>query len=548
MVDLLQYVNKTNVDPKTFLISLILIDQLVKIFNQGQYPISNSNLLGQVIVIIIGLFFVFNLLDTKTVSKFLNKEKFIGNSHSWAIIPLYFAIMLYLFVFSNNGVLSYSNNLDLNISLMLSLICSIIVVVVFFLLKDNLVKTRNDFALSLVAAITLVISIYFYPWFNELLIFWFIGILSSSVVINFSLEWFSYRNKTNLIMLISLAYFLMVLFLFIILLTELYIIFMVIAIISLLVLIITYVKRSKEISEKVFSDSRNLYLSKIFKIFADIKLPKMYSLVALFTIIISFSAFIPSFVTIQQPNLPNSGVRIMAYNLHFSQDNNGFDNIIDVAKFVSEVGPNFISFEEIMFNGPINGYSNMFGKLKNLLDPIGYKYSYHTTGTTTFLTNAFFSVYPIVNASTIDLLPKDQFFRTALNIVVDLGSGKLLRIVPVHLTSVIENATNPDRVSQGQLILDKISQLQSTIPVVILGDFNSFPEWPETQIFSSKYQDAWNVTNPDEPGLTWPTYGDGPNQRIDYIFVDNSIPVTSCTVSPNLAISDHNAIFCDLNY
>ncbi len=109
------------------------------------------------------------------------------------------------------------------------------------------------------------------------------------------------------------------------------------------------------------------------------------------------------------------------------------------------------------------------------------------------------------------------------------------------MTSVIEDKTNPNRVAQGKTILDTLEPLHLDIPVIILCDFNTFPDWPETLIFSSQYQDTRNVAHSKQNGYNWPTYG-SPNQRIDYIFVDDSISILNCSISNNLSISDHNAI------
>ncbi len=549
MVDLLQHVNRQTINVKMFVLSLFLTDQFIKATNQGQYPISNISLISMIIVIIVGVIFLVFSYDFMTIENSLkDPEKHNQNSYAWSSIPLYFSTFLFIFVFSNNGIVSYGNNLDLNISIMITVLVTVLVSILYLLGKDVLLPNFKEGYIGVVASFLLVISLYYYPWFSISSIFWILGIVCLVAIVQFSLNSFSFKSKNSLVLFISASYFLMVLLLVIILLTELYIIFAGMALIALLAIIIKFFSKSYEESETSIKVPEKLILLKVWEFLHVRNRVHKYGIVVILTLIITLSTSTPIFVTVEKPNFPTTGISVLAYNLHFGQDNNGFDNIDEVVKYVtSDVAPNFVSFEEVMFNGPINGYSNMFGRLKNLLGPVGYKYSYHTTGTPTFLTNAFFSMFPIVNASTIDLLPKDQFYRTALNIVIEIAPNKYLRVLPVHLTSVIEDASNPDRVSQGNLILDTIASLHSSIPAVILGDFNSFPEWPETTIFSTQYQDAWNKTHPGESGYTWPTYGP-PNQRIDYIFVDNSISISSCSISDNLSISDHNAIYCNLNY
>ena len=514
ILELLQLVGKKSVDPITFVIAFVFLDQFIKAFNQGQYPISNVSLSGEVIVLFFGLFIVIFLRDLTKILATINKEEVHQNKNrSWPTISLYFSLFFFLFLFANNGIFSYGNMLDLNTSLMLMVQLCLIVPLLYIIVKNQFLRLQDN-SLGILGGILLFISIFFYPWISIEVVFWLLGLLALVMIIQFSLDAFSYKDKNDLVLFVASFYCILIVFLFIIVQTELYSLLFVLVLLLLGAIVLSFIKKPPPVVHRIFIDPKKLFFAPVCQFFTTKKLIQQYGFVVVMTIIVSFAAFIPAFVTITKPNFPSTGIRAMAYNLHFGQDNNGFDNINEVAKEVATIGASFVSFEEVVFSGPENGYSNMYGRLKNLLDPLGYVYSYHTMGTPTFLTNAFFSVYPIVNASTIDLQPKDQFYRTALNMVLEISAGKYLRVVALHLTSVSENASNPTRVAQGQMIIDTIASLHSTIPVVILGDFNAIPTWPETKIFSSEFQDAWNMTHPTENWYTRATYGP-PNQRID---------------------------------
>lgn len=546
LVELLQIVNGKTIDPRTFTIALIFLDQVVKGVNQGEYPISHASIFALGLITFLTIFVIIFLRDFMKVLNTLNVEEHVSKTNSWSTFPLFFGVFLLIFLFANNGILSFGNNLDLNTAIMLTTLATILLPLFYYIARDFLIQTKQMY-IGLTGSLIIIIVLIFYPWFNFQVLLWLIGIVALAMILHTSVDSFTYKNKKSLIAFVTVSYFLITILLMIILLNELYIFYETFAFLILLGFSVKNLLEEREQEENIFHSPGKLFFGPLCEFFKAKRLALRYSLVILITVVISTAGFLPSLATINQPSLPSTGIRAMTYNLHFGQNNSGSDNIEAVAKLVSSIGPNFVSFEEVTFNSPVNGYSNMFGKLKNLLGPIGYKYNYHTTGTPAFLTNAFFSIYPIVNASTINLLPKAEFYRTALNIVLDLGSGKYLRVVQVHLTSVIENASNPDRIKQGELILATLSVLHSKIPTIILGDFNSFPTWPETTIFSSVYQDAWNTTHPSNKGYTWPSYGPA-NQRIDYIFVDKSIPITSCSITNNLPISDHNALYCNLNY
>jgi endonuclease/exonuclease/phosphatase family metal-dependent hydrolase len=80
--------------------------------------------------------------------------------------------------------------------------------------------------------------------------------------------------------------------------------------------------------------------------------------------------------------------------------------------------------------------------------------------------------------------------------------------------------------------------------IIVMGDFNAEPEYPEIAIITQELTDAWSVTRPNDTGYTFPS--DDPNERIDYIFIQPEELLSDCIV-PNTTVSDHLPILCEID-
>jgi endonuclease/exonuclease/phosphatase family metal-dependent hydrolase len=125
------------------------------------------------------------------------------------------------------------------------------------------------------------------------------------------------------------------------------------------------------------------------------------------------------------------------------------------------------------------------------------------------------------------------------------------RFVNTHLESA--------GVPQGaQIQLAQVNELLAALtstgtPIILAGDFNANAEpGPEhtgavQQIVSAGFSDSWTWANPDDPGYTWPLFGEdqasGPtntNERIDLIFTGGSVSLWFGR-NPNLLSSERTA-------
>lgn len=155
--------------------------------------------------------------------------------------------------------------------------------------------------------------------------------------------------------------------------------------------------------------------------------------------------------------------------------------------------------------------------------------------------------------------------------------GKSYHVVEAHTETFLLDI----QLAQTQELLDGAAK--SALPTVVMGDFNSNANVPEPgyQMFiDDGFSDAWTVTNPADPGLTW---GHADNlrdvtpsftQRLDLILfrngaqaqemkvLDGAVPATptgplwasdhagvvaTLTVGPQVAKHDQSAGFDKLN-
>ena len=142
--------------------------------------------------------------------------------------------------------------------------------------------------------------------------------------------------------------------------------------------------------------------------------------------------------------------------------------------------------------------------------------------------------------------------------------GRTFRFVTTHLESFEEQLGLPFpffRFAQATEILLGPSAIAG--PVVLAGDFNADAENasdPTYQLLlSGDFLDAWEATQPNRPGFTWPLFLESPfaytspTQRLDLILTRGSITATHAdligdrNVTPTLPMpSDHAGLFTTL--
>jgi endonuclease/exonuclease/phosphatase family metal-dependent hydrolase len=186
--------------------------------------------------------------------------------------------------------------------------------------------------------------------------------------------------------------------------------------------------------------------------------------------------------------------------------------------------------------------------------------------------NAILSRHPFVEEAVLDLQTQG---RVAQYVQVNLDRQPLVFCNGHYYWYPGEH---PERTKQVQLLIDWLSQLPSSIPIVAVGDFNGTPQTPAIMLMKQHFTSVYAEYHGQEPEYTCPTplarrswkkalrllVRDLVSNRtlrpwrgtLDYIFINQHLRVRSCKVilnqpaqeSRTLYPSDHFGIAADLEF
>ena len=233
---------------------------------------------------------------------------------------------------------------------------------------------------------------------------------------------------------------------------------------------------------------------------------------------------------------PARPVRVMSYNLHFGFDLRGWSDLEGVARAIEASGAEVVGLQEVSRGWYINGSTDMLAWLQRRLR---MPYARFAGASDAIWGNAVLSRYPILSGQ-VTRLPREgvPLRRSALQVEVDLGEGRRLGVVVTHLHHV----EGPDgarvRLTQLPRLLERVAGREAT---VVLGDFNAEPGSAETALLrAAGLTDAF-VAAGGRPAdeRTWPS--DGPDRRIDYIWLSPDLEASGFAATTSTA-SDHRGI------
>jgi endonuclease/exonuclease/phosphatase family metal-dependent hydrolase len=131
--------------------------------------------------------------------------------------------------------------------------------------------------------------------------------------------------------------------------------------------------------------------------------------------------------------------------------------------------------------------------------------------------NAILSRLPFAESGERRLPPTDAY-RIAAWARIDVGGGPV-RLYATHL----HNPEDADGAGARAMEIVHLLDLMETTrgdgaPLVLGGDFNAQPEWPEMRLLAP-FRDAFAHLHPGADGATWGVAYNGlPGRRIDYLF------------------------------
>lgn len=226
-------------------------------------------------------------------------------------------------------------------------------------------------------------------------------------------------------------------------------------------------------------------------------------------------------------------LRVLCYNIHYGQGNDGAYNLQRLADVINQAKPDLVALQEVDVGVRRSGrvhQARRLGELTNLA--VRYGPTQHYEGG--LFGNAVLTGLPIKDVH-IQPLPYTEataervtYPRGAIAVTVQLPGGKPLKFISTHF----QHNVPEDRVAEAKAINDFFAD--ESMPTILAGDMNATPEAAPVRILQSKWSNAIDAAAaPSAPSS-------GPRSRIDYIFYrGDTLNMRSSEVLPEAMASDH---------
>lgn len=251
---------------------------------------------------------------------------------------------------------------------------------------------------------------------------------------------------------------------------------------------------------------------------------------------------------------PKATLRILCYNIHYGQGNDGVYDIPRLAEVIKAANPDLVALQEIDVHVERSGRLH---ELRLLADGTGMAARFgptqHFQGG--LFGNGILSKLPIHDVH-IQPLPYTEataelttYPRAAVAVVVEMPNGKKLRIISTHFQHATFEA---DRLAEAEAInahfaadhpaTDTMGSAAAGLPTILAGDLNATPDSAPIRELMKKWTFA--VEDPAVPSAP----SKEPRNRIDYILHRSADPIAireHLVIDDNMA-SDHCPVFAVL--
>jgi len=238
-----------------------------------------------------------------------------------------------------------------------------------------------------------------------------------------------------------------------------------------------------------------------------------------------------------------SSLRILCYNIHYGQGNDGVYDLERLAEVIKAVKPDLVALQEVDVMVRRSGKVHQASKLGELC---GLKSFYgptqHYEGGlygNAILTNLPVSDVLIHPLPYTDATPElTTYPRAAIALTVTAPDGKPLRFISTHFQHNVET----DRVNQSHAINELFAAEGDDLRTILAGDMNAIPGSEPVQVLETKWQNAID----EAAAPTVPSQN--PTSRIDYIFYRSKeqFQVEETRVIDEPMASDHRPVFAVL--
>jgi endonuclease/exonuclease/phosphatase family metal-dependent hydrolase len=236
-------------------------------------------------------------------------------------------------------------------------------------------------------------------------------------------------------------------------------------------------------------------------------------------------------------------LRILCYNIHYGQGNDGVYDLERLAEVIKAVKPDLVALQEVDVMVRRSGKVHQASKLGELC---GLKTFYgptqHFEGGlygNAILTNLPVSDVLIHPLPYTDATPElTTYPRAAIAVTVTAPDGKPLRFISTHFQHNVET----DRVNQSHAINELFAAEGDDLRTILAGDMNAIPGSGPVNVLEAKWQNAID----EAAAPTVPSQN--PTSRIDYIFYRSKeqFQVEETKVIDEPMASDHRPVFAVL--
>lgn len=221
-------------------------------------------------------------------------------------------------------------------------------------------------------------------------------------------------------------------------------------------------------------------------------------------------------------------ITLVSWNVHFGVGPTGDVDLEQIARSIEEQGPSIVTLQEVSRGWTMGGGADMATWLADRLEMRVIDFA---PAADRQMGNAILTNLPTQNTTTLALpYGEGPQNRSAVSTDVQMEGGPV-RVTSVHLQN--KGTNTPTRLLQLETLLGA----EGDAPVMIIaGDFNSQPGWPEIErMISAGLVSAQDIAG-DPAALTDPSTG--PVQRIDWVF-GRGLTFTDSRVLTDALSSDH---------
>lgn len=240
---------------------------------------------------------------------------------------------------------------------------------------------------------------------------------------------------------------------------------------------------------------------------------------------------------------PPHQLRILCYNIHYGQGNDGKYDVARLADVILQTKPDLVALQEVDVGVKRSDrvhQAQRLGELTGLAVRFGPTQHYEGG----LFGNAVLTRFPILDVA-IHPLPytestpeRTTYPRGAIAVTVTGPDGKSLRFISTHF----QHNVPEDRVAEAKAINQLFAAEGDGLRTILAGDMNAQPhEEPITELLMH-----W--TNAIDKAMTPTAPATMPRSRIDYVFYrsNSSFRFLESRVIPEVMASDHRPVLAIL--